>query len=223
MSVDYPPPHATYPSPRAGALVGLAAAAGVGLVAGTVAALTAPWQTTPLLGWDAAALTWVMIVWVRIRRLDAVATSAHATRDDPQRATADALLLVASVASLVGVVLGIIKAGSAHGDQRAFLFAWGIVTVVVSWAVVHTVYTLRYAGLYYAGPDGGVDFNEDDKPCYVDFAYLAFTIGMTYQVSDTNLTTKAIRHTALRHALLSYIFGTIIIAATINLAAGLVK
>ncbi len=77
--------------------------------------------------------------------------------------------------------------------------------------------------LYYSGPDGGIDFNEDDKPCYADFAYLAFTIGMTYQVSDTDLTTKEIRHTALRHALLSYLFGTVIIAATINLAAGLVK
>ncbi|MDQ1394509.1 MAG: hypothetical protein QOF30_3486, partial [Acidimicrobiaceae bacterium] len=55
------------------------------------------------------------------------------------------------------------------------------------------------------------------------FAYLAFTIGMTYQVSDTNLTSQEIRRTALRHGLLSYLFGTVIIAATINLAAGLVK
>ena len=92
---------------------------------------------------------------------------------------------------------------------------------MVSWGVVHTVFTLRYAALYYHGEDGGVDFNEDDKPCYRDFAYLAFTIGMTYQVSDTDLTSKAVRHTALRHALLSYLLGTVIIAATINLAAGL--
>ncbi len=219
MSIDYPPPRATYP---AAGLTWLGVAVAVGVVAGIVAGLTAPWQTTPLLAWDAAALTWVLTVWLRIRRMDAVATSAHATRDDPSRATTDAILLFASVASLVGVILGIIKASSVHGDERALLFAWGIVTIVSSWAVVHTVYTLRYAGLYYEGPDGGVDFNEDDKPCYIDFAYLAFTIGMTYQVSDTDLTTKAIRHTALRHALLSYVFGTIIIAATINLAAGLV-
>jgi uncharacterized membrane protein len=101
--------------------------------------------------------------------------------------------------------------------------AAGVGAIVSSWGVVHTVFTLRYAALYYRGPDGGVNFNEDDQPTYVDFAYLAFTIGMTYQVSDTNLTTKEIRHTALRHALLSYLFGTVIIAATINLAAGLVK
>lgn len=89
--------------------------------------------------------------------------------------------------------------------------------------MVHTVFALRYAGLYYSGPDGGVNFNDNEKPAYADFAYLAFTIGMTYQVSDTALTTRAVRHTALRHALLSYLLGTVIIAATINLAAGLAK
>ena len=65
--------------------------------------------------------------------------------------------------------------------------------------------------------------NNDERPCFSDFAYLAFTIGMTYQVSDTDLTTKGFRRLALRHALLSYLFGTVIIAATINLVAGLVK
>jgi uncharacterized membrane protein len=117
----------------------------------------------------------------------------------------------------------VVKAGSSHGDTKAALVAAGIGTIVVSWAVVHTVFTLRYAALYYTGRNGGIDFNEDDKPNYADFAYLAFTIGMTYQVSDTDLQTKTIRHTALRHALLSYLFGTVIIAATINVVAGLVK
>ena len=105
----------------------------------------------------------------------------------------------------------------------ATLIGSGIATIVVSWAIVHTIFTLRYAALYYAGPRGCVDFNEDDDPCYADFAYLAFTIGMTYQVSDTDLTSKAIRHTALRHAMLSYLFGTVIIAATINLALSQVQ
>jgi uncharacterized membrane protein len=203
--------------------VRLGTALSIGLIAAGGAAATSPWQTIPLLAWDAAAFSWLVMVWARVAPLDAVSTSALAVRQDPRRATADLLLLSASVASLVAVVLGLIKANGAHGDERILLFAAGIVTIVISWGVLHTVYTLRYAGLYYSGPDGGIDFNEDDKPCYIDFAYLAFTIGMTYQVSDTNLTTKDIRHTALRHALLSYLFGTVIIAATINLAAGLVR
>jgi uncharacterized membrane protein len=75
----------------------------------------------------------------------------------------------------------------------------------------------------YEGKPSGVDFNEDALPCYTDFAYLALTIGMTYQVSDTNLQTTGIRRTALRHAILSYGFGALIIATTINLIAGLGK
>ena len=80
----------------------------------------------------------------------------------------------------------------------------------------------RYADLYYT-QDGGIDFNGDDVPDYRDFAYLAFTIGMTYQVSDTNLQTKAVRRTALRHALLSYLFGTAIIAVMINVVASIAR
>jgi uncharacterized membrane protein len=68
-----------------------------------------------------------------------------------------------------------------------------------------------------------VDFNEEEAPCYVDFAYLALTIGMTFQVSDTDLRRKDVRRTALSHALLSYMFGAIIIATTVNLIAGLSK
>ena len=96
-----------------------------------------------------------------------------------------------------------------------------LASVVLSWAVVHTVFTLRYARLYYWGPDGGVDFNDDAKPRYSDFAYLAFTIGMTFQVSDTALSANEIRRTTLRHALLSYLFGTGILATAINLVASL--
>jgi len=92
---------------------------------------------------------------------------------------------------------------------------------VLSWAVVHTVYTLRYAAAYYGEPAGGIGFNGGEPPSYRDFAYLAFTIGMTFQVSDTALQTTALRRTALRHALLSYLFGTGILAVTINLVAGL--
>jgi uncharacterized membrane protein len=193
----------------------------IGATAGLIAAFVMPWQAVPLLTWVAAALTWIASVWISIAPMDNVSTRRNATREDPHGPAADALLLSASVASLGAVVLGILKAGNSHGWEKLLLLATGIAAIVASWAVVHTVFTLRYAALYYRHPEGGVNFNEDDEPSYIDFAYLAFTIGMTYQVSDTNLTTKAIRHTALRHALMSYLLGTVIIAATINVAAGL--
>lgn len=200
-----------------------ATAVGAGTVVAAAAAFTAPWQIVPLAAWDITAMIWAASVWWRIARLDAAATSNHAIFEEPRRQTADALMLSACVVSLIAVLLGVVKASGSHGDAKAVLVGAGIATIVISWLVVHTLFTLRYAALYYGTEEGGVDFNEDDKPTYIDFAYLAFTIGMTYQVSDTDLTNKSIRHTALRHALLSYVFGTVIIAATINLVAGLVK
>jgi uncharacterized membrane protein len=101
------------------------------------------------------------------------------------------------------------------------LAAFGLISIAISWFTVHTIFTLRYALLYYQDAEGGVNFNQDEPPCYRDFAYLALTLGMTFQVSDTNLQTTEIRATALRHALLSYLFGTVILAAAINLIAGL--
>lgn len=74
---------------------------------------------------------------------------------------------------------------------------------------------------YSADPEGGIDFNTPDPPAYRDFAYLALTVGMTFQVSDTNLQSRDMRSTALRHALLSYLLGAIILAAAVNLIAGL--
>jgi uncharacterized membrane protein len=85
---------------------------------------------------------------------------------------------------------------------------------------VHTVHVLRYARLYYSEPEGGVDFG-GEAPDYTDFAYLALTIGMTYQVSDTTLTAKRVRRVALRHALLSYLYGAVIVAIMVNTVAGL--
>jgi uncharacterized membrane protein len=97
----------------------------------------------------------------------------------------------------------------------------GVASVVLSWALVHTLYTLRYAALYYGEPAGGIDFTSAEPPTYRDFAYLSFTIGMTFQVSDTPVQSPVMRRTVLRHALLSYLFGTGILATTINLVASL--
>jgi uncharacterized membrane protein len=96
-----------------------------------------------------------------------------------------------------------------------------VLSVAVSWFLVHTLFCLRYAVLYYTGEDGGISFNQKQPPRYVDFAYFAFTIGMTFQVSDTDVTDSEVRSTALRHALVSYLFGAVVIASTVNLIANI--
>jgi len=196
-----------------------------GVVVGVVVALVARAGLGPLAGYDAAALFYTARVWHTIWPLDAEQTSALAAREDPRRPVADSVLLVAAVASLVGIALVIAQSHSSHGAIQRFEIGLSVASVVISWLLVHTIFTLKYARLYYRGgaahDEGGVDFEHKVRPPYSDFAYLAFTVGMTFQVSDTDLQNAEFRRLALRHALVSYLFGAVILAATINLIAGL--
>ena len=198
--------------------------AGAGLV-GTVvlvaAGTTCPWQLTLVLTWSAAALTLLAWIWRDIGRLDADGTRRIAVREDVSRRVAFLLLVTASIASLAGVVSAFIKQRSTDGWLSPTLLLGGIVAVAASWALVHTIFTLRYAHLYYSDEPGGIDFNSAEPPDYLDFAYLAFTVGMSFAASDTNISVGPIRHTLLRQALISYVFGTVIVALSINIVAGL--
>ncbi|HEY6782752.1 MAG TPA: DUF1345 domain-containing protein, partial [Candidatus Dormibacteraeota bacterium] len=125
-----------------------------------------------------------------------------------------------NIASLVSVAFALIAAGTTHGIIKSTITTLVVVSVVLSWAAVHVVFTLRYARLYYA-QGGGIDFHADTLPDFRDFLYVALTIGMTFQVSDTDLNAKSIRMTAIRHALLSYLFGVVVVSTTINVIATL--
>lgn len=199
----------------------LAGSVAVGAAVAVVVALAGAARYAPALGWDVAAVTFLLWLWFTIWPMGADATAQWATREDPTRPLSDVLLLAAAVVSLGAVGFFLLQASSAKGSTQDLLAGVGVATVILSWLVVHSVFTLRYAMLYYTGKDGGVSFNQSASPRYSDFAYLAFTLGMTFQVSDTDLQTPTIRATALRHALLSYLFGAVILATTINLVAGL--
>jgi uncharacterized membrane protein len=206
-------------SRRPTALVRVILSAAVGIIVGAAAASVTPWQVWSLLAWATGAATFCTWVWVAVRGADAATTHRIATREDDSRPAADAVLIASSIASLLGVGFALLQASDQSGVARALTTAVAVATVVLSWLAVQTVFTLRYAHLYYL--DGGIDFHNERAPDYGDFAYVAFTLGMTYQVSDTDLTSKRIRTTALRQAVLSYVFGISVIAITINAVAGL--
>ncbi|MGW5670756.1 DUF1345 domain-containing protein [Micromonospora sp. NPDC003776] len=204
------------------AAVQLALMAVVGVVCGGLVGLLMTPVLAPLVGWDVAALSWLVLQWGRLSRLDAARTARLAKREDPNRAVRDVLLLSACLASLLAVAVVLTSAHTvAAGLLRDLYGGLGVLSVVLSWFVVHTVFTTRYARLYYSGEPGGIDFHQAEPPCFADFAYLGFTVGSTFQVSDTDLCSSEVRRTVLRHALLSYLFGAVIIAATVNLLAGL--
>jgi uncharacterized membrane protein len=180
----------------------------------------ASWSVAALFASDAAALVFVVWVWVTVAPTDAATTARIARAEDASRPAAEAILLGAGAASLVAVAFTLGHAGHSHAPQRGLLTALALGSVAMAWVSVHTVFMLRYARLYYSPPDGGIDFH-GETPDYADFAYLALTIGMTFQVSDTDLLGKRVRRVALHHALLSYVFGTGILAITVNTVAGL--
>jgi uncharacterized membrane protein len=185
-----------------------------------------PWGMAVVAGWDAAALAFLITVWPIIVRANSSSAAQLATREDETRGSATMLLLAASVASLLGVGLALILAGQESGPLKVLLVGFAVLTVVLSWTVVNTVFTLRYADQHFSSGAAGIAFGDSDRPeapTYRDFAYVAFTIGMCYQVSDTTVRDRRIRRTVLSHALLSYVFGVAIVGGSVNLIAGLIR
>lgn len=213
------------PDPHRGAIhhsaLRLAVMVVVGLAIALPVGILGAWAYAPALGWAGASLTYLLWVWTVVWRMDGQRTASHARREDPTRAISDILVLAATLGSFGGVALVLVDAGTAQGGTKAAVVGLALGCVALSWLLVHTLYALRYAALFYRD-HAGVDFNEKKRPSYQDFAYLAFTIGMTFQVSDTDLTTDQTRSTVLRHAVLSYILGAVVLATTINLVSGLI-
>jgi uncharacterized membrane protein len=197
-----------------------------GLVAGLVAARFAPWQLSVLVGWDVLAALLVGRIWLRVHSFTPDRTREVATREDDSRASSEILLLLAAVASLGGAAAALLKAHQSDAPLEAILTAAAVVTVALSWALVHTVFALRYAHQFYSPDvDGHIDFKSGRgyQPDYGDFGYVAFTIGMTFQVSDTDVGSRLTRRTVLKHALVSYLFGAVIVALMVNVIATLLN
>ncbi len=201
----------------------LAFSIALGLIAGSIAAATISDIVAPLIAWDTIVLAYVVTTWVQVLKFSPELVRKHAVREDTSRVVSDIIIITASVASLGAVVVLLVAAKQASGASQFGLALLGVLSVVASWLMIHTTYALKYAEIYYTLPEGGVDFGDSETPIYADFAYLAFTIGMTYQVSDTTLKIRDFRTMALKQALLSFMLGTVIIATTINLIAGLGK
>lgn len=200
--------------------------ASIGLLVALALLLFMTWKLAAVGGWDAAALAFLLTTWPIIIRADSSHTELLATREDETRGTAAVLLVGAGVTSLLGVGFTLSTAGRQSGSIRVLLIGIAILTVLLSWTVVNTVFTLRYADLQFLSTTGGIGFGDQSvqgRPTYRDLAYVAFTIGMTYQVSDTAISDPRIRGTVLTHAILSYLFGVVIVAGSVNLIAGLAR
>ena len=190
--------------------VGTATGVAVGVPAGPPMAALAAIAATELL--------FVVTGWLVLWPMDAKATHENAQREDFRPVVDELVVVGAALCGLVAIVLLLLLGKSDSGHTAAAVALGG---VFVAWAALHLMYATRYAYLYYQS-GSGIDFNSEKPPSYRDFLYFSYNLGMTYQVSDTDVSSSTIRSVALRHCLLSYVFGTSILATTINLVTGIV-
>ncbi|MFT4200813.1 DUF1345 domain-containing protein [Gordonia sp. (in: high G+C Gram-positive bacteria)] len=196
------------------ALQRLTVSVAVGVV--VAAGLWAGWRISPVMSmWIATAATFIGWTWATLGPMGAEQTAEHAGREDPTHAGTAIVVIAAALGSLTSVVAVLF-----HHDDHA-LVVGTLAGIVLSWAAIHTLFATHYARVYFTDPVGGINFHQSEPPIYTDFAYVAFTVGASFAISDTDLSHSRMRRPALAHALLSYLFGTVIVALFINLVAGL--
>lgn len=182
-----------------------------------------PGRLAALAGWEAGGSTLLALSWFTVTSCPAAATQRRAAADDPGRFAIYLIVVLTSGASLLATTALIRRARAVAGDRADALVALSLANVALCWALTHTAFTLRYAHLYYredAEGVGGIGFPGGEAPSYFDFAYFAFTVGMTFQVSDTTISSPQIRRAVLLHAVLSFVYNTAILAFVLNLVFG---
>ena len=206
------------------ALSRVALSCAAGLAVALLLRLLLPWALALYAGWNAGLLLLLLLAWSHFWNATAADTRAHAAAEDPGRAAVTLVVLIASGSSLLSTVALLHRARAVAGPAGDALVVLCLANVSLCWTVAHTAFTLRYAHLYYREDEegvGGVEFPGGAAPCYLDFAYLAFTIGMCFQVSDSSVSSPQIRRTVLLQALIAFVFNTAILAFALNLLFGL--
>ncbi|WP_031272286.1 DUF1345 domain-containing protein [Curtobacterium sp. B8] len=200
--------------------------AGVAGIVGLVVALAAVVLGVPdlalLLGWVVAAAVFLAWAWSRAWPADRDTTRSLARHEDRSRKLVDSLIIIATLLSVVLVVFGLVRSQQKDpvGSASAIL---AVVGVVAAWALINTVFAFKYARMYYIDDRHRFDFDQDEDPAYSDFAYTAFSIGMSYSASSITKSSTPSRRVAMGHALLSYFFGTFVVAVAINLITSLTQ
>jgi len=178
-----------------------------------------------MLGWNTFSLSMIIMSWVSFFITDSKQIREQARVQDPSRSIIFIIIIVSTLASFFAVLLLILSKGE-NDNTSSLRIAVAVTGMFLSWFLIHTIFTLRYAHIFYGDHEtrpnthaGGLEFPGDSKPEYLDFAYYSFVLGMTFQVSDVQITSKRLRSLAMLHGLLSFVFNTIMIALTINLIA----
>ena len=211
---------------------------GISLLFGSLAIITtAPFvedQVKWMIGWLVYSAAHLGLAWVTILSAHPADVRREVDGQDSNRIMIYLFVIAASFVSLFALVFLLRSAEkTASWQDLTIHFILSFSCIVCSWILVHTVFTLRYAHLYYRSAEGersgrgqhqrGLEFPNDAEPDFLDFTYFSFVIGMTFQVSDVTISSREIRRLALVHALLSFAFNTLLVALTINVVSGMIQ
>jgi uncharacterized membrane protein len=229
---DEPPDSLASRAPGARRLLDPRAATGrllISAAVGIVSTVLTPSGEVPLrvravVGWDAGALLFAALSWVMISRASAAETKKRAALEDPGRRLVFVIALASSLFSLFAAVVVMRQVRTLAPGHVQIWTGLALAAVALSWVVTHTAFTLRYAHLYYRrhATKQCFEFPRTEAPSDVDFAYFAFTIGMSFQVSDVVVASCHARRAVLIHALISFVYNTTILALTLNLVTAAV-
>lgn len=201
----------------------------IALAFGAVLAVLLPgewrWTTRFLIVWDVGAIFYLGLLASTIFGETVDQIRARAERQDEGAVAILVIACLAAVTSLVAILVQLTGLSALQPDERGIHLAFGGVTILCSWALLHAFFTLHYAGIYYrhGKAEPCLEFPGRTKPDYVDFLYFAYTIGCTSQTSDVGVTTREARGVVLAHSILSFLFNTSILALAINVGASLVS
>ena len=178
-----------------------------------------------LMSWEAFTICLITMDWITFSVTKTDQIREQARIQDPSRATIFLIILISTLASFLAILLLVVTKN--FKNQQSIHLIVAVAGLILSWLLIHSIFTLRYAHIYYDDDENdpekhaaGLNFPDDDKPDYKDFAYFSFVIGMTFQVSDVEIESKKIRRIVLWHGMLSFFYNTIMIALTINMIAG---
>jgi uncharacterized membrane protein len=182
--------------------------------------------TRLLIGWDAGIGLYLVTTLLSIGKFDLKRVQTYAAEQDEGAVGVLCLTVCAALASVVAVVAFLGGAKEGGGNLKALYFCFAIGTIIVSWCAIQTVFALHYAHEFYGdGRDhgvGGLKFPADAHPDYWDFIYFSVVIGMTFQVSDVQVTSKALRHIVALHGGVSFFFSVAILALAVNIGSNLI-
>lgn len=182
-----------------------------------------------MIAWGVFALSYIITSWIVFIGQKPAEIRERSKQEDGSRLYVFSLIIIASFGSLFTVLLLMLSQNGKETPQAVFIPV-AVSAMMFSWIMVHTIFGFHYAHLYYGDDTNdstthaeGLEFPGEKKPDYLDFAYFSFVIGMTFQVSDTAVTSRSIRRLVLLHGMLSFGLNTFVVALTINLIAGLLK